>query len=330
MGSGIAHGVRDPARWELLADGGLELEVAQGLLDAIRRWLPFSARATVGAGVPGARIVVDCGCAVPEPVPTSAPILRLGAASAWVDDTTERVRLHDVATGCSGTIDLASRRAELCTADELSNPAAVGWALYSMLNISAAFLLGRVKRALVHAGAVVAPGGSALLLVGDSRAGKSTTCVNLITQGWDYLSDDQVVLREVDARVRVDGWLRTFHLDHGWSAGHPVGDRGDVVPSTLGPGAWRSSAPLGGLLFPRVEADLPTSLLPLSPADALGMLIRQTPWLLSDRGAAPGVLLLLQRTVRYPAYTLRLGLDTYRDAARLAAVLTPALSKAAQ
>jgi len=47
--------------------------------------------------------------------------------------------------------------------------------------------------------------------------------------------------------------------------------------------------------------------------------VRQTPWLLACRRTAPAVLALLTRAVVSGAFSLRLGRDTYRDAA----ILTP-------
>src|SRR5213078_512204 len=55
--------------------------------------------------------------------------------------------------------------------------------------------------------------------------------------------------------------------------------------------------------------------------NALARLVRQTPWLLACRRTAPAVLALLTRAVADGAFSLRLGRDTYRDAARLAASL---------
>ena len=326
-GGGVEMDVPHCATWELLAAGGLRLEVAPALGDRVHRWLPLSARPAGDADPHAVRIRVERSRPATGPVPVAPPTLRLGSVSAWTDVRAGRVRFHSAESGCHGSLALSEGTAELFAPALPSDAEAEGWALYSMLTVSAALLLGRSGRALAHAGAVVAPGGAGVLLVGDSHAGKSTTCVSLVTRGWDYLSDDQVVLRDDGGAVHVEGWLRTFHMDPGWQSGQPVGSRVDLAPAGLGPGKWRASAVLGALLFPRVEADLPTCLLPLSPVDALGRLIRQSPWLLADPGAAPGVLALLQRTVKRPAYALRLGLDSFRDAGRLEAVLAPALAR---
>ncbi|HET6232977.1 MAG TPA: hypothetical protein VFE05_23065, partial [Longimicrobiaceae bacterium] len=62
-------------------------------------------------------------------------------------------------------------------------------------------------------------------------------------------------------------------------------------------------------------------------ADALAALIRQSPWLLADRAAAPAVLALLQSAAGHPAFALRVGLDAYRDASAVIAQLRAAVAQ---
>ena len=50
----------------------------------------------------------------------------------------------------------------------------------------------------LHAAALAATDGAGLLLIGAPGSGKSTLAIGLIRQGWRYLSDDAVLLR--------DGW----------------------------------------------------------------------------------------------------------------------------
>src|SRR5207245_6776974 len=95
-----------------------------------------------------------------------------------------------------------TRRARLWV-DPAPEPEAAG-DVYSMLTVATALLLAGLGRALVHAAAVVHPDGGAWLLVGDARSGKSTTCATLVSAGWGYLSDDQVVLEAREDGVQVD------------------------------------------------------------------------------------------------------------------------------
>lgn len=329
----------DFLEYSLLADDRLRIILEPDLLPLIEIWLPRiplapatgrgSARTGTGKAAAGGaaegmdaliriqRAAEGAEGVMPE-CPPGGATLRLGSATVWVTGPDHPVFLRGTDERVRGIVDLNARRALLTPppdgADEI-----VAANLYSMMTVVAALLLGRIGRTPIHAGAVVAPGGGALLLAGDARAGKSTTCVNLIAAGWDYLSDDQVVLsRAPDSdTITAEGWPRTFHLDEGWERGVSTGIRRDLDPERLGPGRWRRSAPIEGLLFPVVKAEEPTALTPISASDALARLIRQTPWLMVDQPRGPALLGLLSALASTPAYELSLGLDTYKDPQRL-------------
>jgi hypothetical protein len=303
----------------LLHDGRLRVEVHPRLLPSIARWLPL-----VPTDTPphpdGAVIRILPADAHPPAPPEAERTLSLGGVDGWMDEARARIA---GASGVHGTVMLAESAAELRAPLE-GGRADVALDLYSACNLCSGLLLGRMGRALAHAAAVAPPGGGAWLLVGDSRAGKTTTCANLVSAGWSYLSDDHVVLyRDADGRIAVEGLPRPFHLDEGWETGGIVERRGNTDPHQRWPGAWRRTAPLAGLLFPRVEADAPTALAPLAAADALAGLLRQSPWLLADRIAAPAVLALLREAALLPTHRLRLGRDTYADPALLAERVEP-------
>jgi hypothetical protein len=337
----------DRLRRALVGDGSLQLDVQSELEPLVRRWLPAEAPGEPPDGLPrvrpsspspgtstfggGARIRV--GRARPEDrdrsAPTGDPVLRLGTVGAWpATGGPDGFELHGGA-GTSGVIDLGRARADLRVPDR-HDPAAAGWDLYSMLTLSAALLLCGMRRALVHAGAVVAPDDSAWLLVGDARSGKSSTAATLIGAGWDFLSDDQVVAdwADPDGPPRLEGWLRPFHLDAGWEAGRPGGARRGVDPATLGPGRPRAQARAAGLLFPVVAPGPPTGLERITGGEALSLLLRQTPWLFAvPRDAASDMLHRLRQVCRLPAYRLHLGIDTFGHGPRLVDVLTPAVAR---
>lgn len=298
----------------LLHDGRLQVEVHPRLLSAVDRWLPLVPPDTP-ADPSGAVIRVLSAEDAPAARPAVPRTLRLGEVDAWIDGGEARLfgtaRVH-------GLVRLARGDAELRAPLEGDDPDAVAWDLYSALTLSCAMLLGRMERALVHAAAAAPPGASAWLLVGDARAGKTTTCANLVRAGWSYLSDDHVVLfRDPEGRIAVEGLPRPFHLDEGWETGRVARRRGAADPRERWPGAWRRTAPLGGLLFPSVEPDAPTSLDAFAAPDALAALLRQSPWLLADPACAPAVLALLRQAALLPAHALRLGLDTYAAPERL-------------
>jgi len=313
-------------RTALTADGALSLAVPADARRLVDGWLPHhlalsDAAERLAADRPAAASIVAHGDVHEMPVAAGDAAATFGPVA--VRASSGRLAL-DTATTARGDVDLAARRATL-----VGDPAAPDdvAAVHAMLTVAAAALLGRLARALVHAAAVVDPEGRAWLLVGDTHAGKSTTCATLLEAGWRYTSDDHVVLSaDGDAGVRAEGWPRVLHLDRGWTDGRPAGgERAAVDALARWPGRWQPAAPVGGVLLPSVDADAPTRLGPASPAERLAMLVRQAPWLFVDATAAPAMLALLQRTALLPGAALRLGRDTFRRPDRLQAVLAPLL-----
>lgn len=315
---------------DLLEDGSLSVEVERQLIPVVEPWLPRLPPAPGHRSRTRAIIHVLRGSTDQAGPPSTEPTLTLGTVAAWVLADRERVILKGSAASCRGVADLSTLRSELYAQAERGGRGGGADAaadLYSMLTICAALTLGRLGRALLHSAGVVTPGGAGWLLVGDAHAGKSTTCMNLVAAGWDYLSDDQLILGRDAAtgEIRIEGWLRAFHLDDGWGSGTPLHRRRAVDPATLGSGRWRRTAQLSGLLFPQVAADAPTTLTPVTQGDALSRLLRQTPWLLADLASAAATLELLRTAAGYPAFHLRLGLDSYRDVNQLLDCLQPLL-----
>ena len=294
----------------------LGIQVGEELLPLISSsWLPRGARPSQ-AELPAVVEVLRESGATPQ-VPGD-PTLRLGTVRLWVPGDPAPALLKGE-SGSFGVLELARHRARLVLRGE-SSPA-IATDLYSMLTIASALLLGRLGEALIHSAAMVSPDGQGWLLTGDSHSGKSTTCASLISRGWNYLSDDQVVLRREGDGVVAEGLLRPFHLDEGWGGTDPIQRRKTVDSASIGRGKQLASATLGRLLFPAVSPGEPTSLTRIPAADSLARLVRQSPWLLADGAAAAGGLELLRSTARLPSFAVSLGLDTFRDPELLARTL---------
>jgi len=309
--------------YALLADHSLVIESESGTLRLIESWLPLSCTRLESDVKPQAKITV--GANPSEGFMRTIPetTLRLGSVKAWVDRVEDQATLLG-ANGCSALIDLTSRVACIDADPAVGEQAASD--LYSMLTVSAALLLGRLGRVLIHAGAVVGPNGCGWIVVGDAKAGKSTTCVSLIQSGCDYLSDDQVVLAANQRGIEVEGWLRPMHLDVGWTQGVPRGKRRTLAPVELNPAQWQQTAILGGMLVTRVVPSEPTRVSRIGNSEAFENLVRQSPWLLADRGVADSISQLLLTTASVPRFALQLGLDTFAQPARLRSLLDPILT----
>lgn len=307
----------------LSEDGALSLVYDSALAHLVECWLP---RHPAGRSTGSDAAIEVVSGSLPALSMEDPPTLRLGNIDAWYVAPDERVEMAGRADGGGrGLIELRPRRALLCV-DAEARGAVAAADIYSMLTVAAALLLGRLGRALVHAGAVVAPAGYAWAVAGDAKSGKSTLCADLIAAGWAYLSDDQIVLwadRGLE-RLRTEGWPRDFHLDEGWGRGVPTGTRRDVDPRSLGPGRWQRTATLAGTLLPEVVGEAPTRVSSVEPSETLTALVRQAPWLMADPAAAPACLELLRAAARLPAYRVSLGRDAFGDAAVLLAALRAA------
>lgn len=295
----------------LLCDGGLLLQCDADCAGAIAAWLPRNRDHSRPASAPQsfATIRVHCTADVAYEIPGGPHTLGVAGVRCWMRDSI--ATMHARNSQCAGSIDLDALTADLHVPADLDDVAQAD--VYSMLTLASALLLAKTHKALVHAAAVVLPDSRVWLLTGDTHAGKSTTTLNLMRAGCSYLSDDQVVLTENDGEITVEGWPRHFHLDIGWHDGRSTGFRNTVDPDDIEPGRWIPRGTLGGLLFPFVDGEAPTSMTRITAADALGRLIRQSPWVMTQADAAPGLLQLLSAAASLPAYTLSVGYDTYRD-----------------
>jgi hypothetical protein len=299
--------------FSLLGDDSLVVHVDRTLMTTADAWLPLNRREIACPGVAATITLAPAGHSAVDVTPNGPdPLLRLGDVSAFARDA-DTVVLDG--SGACGRVSLAQGDARIEVATEESASA------YMMLTLSAALLLGRAGAALVHAGSVVDRTGRAWLLVGDTHAGKTTTSVSLADAGWRFLADDQVVLRAVDGAIVAEGWPRQAHLDSGYDA-RTITARRDAVDVRQRWDDYRALvAPVRALLLPTVSGDLPTAARPVVAAEALAAVVRQSPWLMADRVAAPKVLAVLQAVATGPAFALTLGRDSYGNGALLDALL---------
>jgi hypothetical protein len=321
-GRGLTYTV-PPTAARLLASSRLLLDADRPAGDLLREALPTGGDRWTGRplGVITARADGASAPAAPE----RAHTLRVGGVRAWTDTPVAgETLLMNGARTVHAVVDRNARRAMIRVIPALEESERDD--VRVAFGLAVTLLIGHVGHAVVHAAAVVAPNGGAWLLAGDSRAGKSSTTAALVAAGWDYLSDDSVVLspaRSGDpSGISVEGWRSGFSLDRGWRDGVSTGDRVETEANAIGGGKWRPAAPLAGVLFPRVDASSPTALGAISQANAFVELVRQSPWLLADRGSAPAVAALLCHAAVMPAARLSLGADSYARPERLVEVLS--------
>jgi hypothetical protein len=176
----------------------------------------------------------------------------------------------------------------------------------------------------VHA-AGLARGERGVLLPGDTGAGKSTLTVSLIRAGWDYLSDDALLLRAGPVGVEALAVPDEFHLDPALAERFPelavLAGReayNDGPRRAFRPEEVYARPPVPGclpslLLFPQI-AHGGTRAEAMTPSQALAALIRTSALvLLDERVAAPHLEALRRLVSQCRCYRLYHGPDALED-----------------
>jgi len=146
----------------------------------------------------------------------------------------------------------------------------------------------------MHSAGVVEPeSGTGVLIVGPSGSGKSTLTLQLVTSGWSYLSDDELLLSLDEGAVKARGFRSFF----------AVGRAGARLKHCFEPEiVFRSKrtahARPGLLLFIRLNGELRSYLSKLSQPEIMTRLIRACPWATYDKSIAGANLELLSTLAR--------------------------------
>lgn len=160
-----------------------------------------------------------------------------------------------------------------------SLPSAVDHLLWHLNRMA---VLSCTEDTVFHAAAAT-DGRGAVLLPGESNAGKSTLVTGLVAAGLDYLSDEAVLL---DRHGRAWPYPKAVDLDPGsWplfpeltpDAGvaelHRV--RWHLPVDDIRQGSVGAATPVRAVLSPRYEEGAPPHLEPFAPEDAFGLLLEQ-------------------------------------------------------
>ena len=202
-----------------------------------------------------------------------------------------------------------------------------------------AFLFGWAIAALargwhhVHAAALRLRDGRRALLVGSTRAGKTTTALTLALHGATWGSDDCIFIHDSGQIAPIPRAFyvreRTFHSLPQLQE-HAVAElRRDEVRHRVDVGELTGRAPerlwdaVDVAIFPSVTMEPTTELRPMDMAEGLGLLIESSPYVGFERlpGASEGLSLLAQTLSGSSCWALRLGLDALNDSALVSRLL---------
>jgi hypothetical protein len=187
--------------------------------------------------------------------------------------------------------------------------------------------------------AALALDGCGLLLVAQSDSGKSTATLNLVRQGWRYLSDDTVLLHTEDDRVQAYAFRRHFCVDPDATAHFPELGGHDWPPSLSDAQKWQVDvdrlypdqfAPVCTprvLVLPEIVDSPESHVEPVDAKVALAQLVDQGALFLtpSPDVARRHLDVLAQLVNQSRTYQLRAGRDLLRTSRTIHALLAPLL-----
>ncbi|CCH72306.1 hypothetical protein BN11_1520019 [Nostocoides australiense Ben110] len=218
----------------------------------------------------GQRFVVEC---------PDARLRRL-VASAFVDLLTDAQPLRPTRFRVAPSPEHPGRY-EVWRDDELCEIVTSGHLMTHLVwQVTALVLQNCAPRTPVHA-AVVAINGRAVLVAGESYAGKSTLAGWLTARGWEFLTDELALLEEVPGGWHVHPFPRPIGLRHpspldALLGGSPQHDSESLVPASR-LGQVGNAARLSAVVLPGREPGLPRRLSAAHPATALRLLMSHLP-----------------------------------------------------
>ena len=158
----------------------------------------------------------------------------------------------------------------------------------------------------MHSAGVVETGtDNGVLIIGPSGSGKSTLALQLVTSGWSYLSDDELLLSLTAGVVEARGFRSFF----------AVSEAGARLKQCFDPelvlGSKRTArATPRALLFTHLNGESRSELSRLTQAETMTRLIRACPWATFDKSIASANLELLSALARQArAFDLSAGRD---------------------
>jgi len=187
----------------------------------------------------------------------------------------------------------------------------------------------------LHAGGVVWDG-CGFLLVGDSGSGKTTLTCALARSGWQYLSDDSVLLTRGKEGLEALAFGRPFHCAQamfrhfpelksraiGASEQSPVFGKQLVDVAPIYPGRFRSSTRPQVILFPEITRARCTRLVPLDSTAALLRILSEGAGLLHSRQSMTDQVTLLVDLVRNAsAFRVMTGADVHHEPHKVSVLL---------
>lgn len=287
---------------------------ATGKDDILRNFIDLTHRVLVFSETTGVQADADlCFAEFPLAIPAGEWVYAAAGLSVFATETGFYLTCADSHI----IIDTKKLKAEAFLATDFWSQSLYAQREFLLLSL---LMLMRPKGLYgLHACGLV-KGGIGLLLVGSSGSGKTTTSLNLINSGWQFLSDDAVLLREIADDIEAlafrkgfsvlpDGLRHFSHKDISLEFDDPEGKKVINLAPTFGAGFRQSCRPQL-IVFPKLGVSGETRLVELSPAKALILLAQQSAGIMTEAGVSARQLQLLSQLLKQArAYEVQLAKD---------------------
>ena len=176
---------------------------------------------------------------------------------------------------------------------------------------------------LLHSSGV-SKNGRGILFVGSSGSGKTTTCLNLVLNGWQLISNDVVMLQERDGEIlalpmpdKITIRPKTLTLLPqlaSYQFGEQILD-GIALPDDTMPthrligDNWSPPATIAAICFPQIEEGASNHLEPQLKAVTAARLLEESVDCWDEASLDSHTAILTAASRQAPGYALRLGLD---------------------
>lgn len=183
----------------------------------------------------------------------------------------------------------------------------------------------------LHSGAVVNPQNKrGVLFAGPSGSGKSTLTLQLVANGWRYLTDDVLFLKPDGGVVKAHPLRRTFAVTQSTveASGNRVRDvfagndwfdgaKKSFMPHEIFPETFLPECEPRAVFFPTITGAEESVVRPLTRSETMIQLIKLCPWSCYDPVTSAGHLHALSSLAKQCAgFVLLAGRDLLRDPAR--------------
>jgi hypothetical protein len=195
----------------------------------------------------------------------------------------------------------------------------------------------------LHGAGLIEPlTGTGLLIIGPSGSGKSTLTTQLARAGWNYLSDDSLLLRDGGAHVLAHALRRVFAVTEPTVAAGLLDGFEELLtepapfdplkrrfePQEVFPQRFAESCVPRAIFFPVITQKTSSHARSLSQAETMRRLLRMCPWACYDRHAAKAHLGMLARLARQAeGFELLSGSDLIGDGAHVSSFMRECIEK---